>query len=324
MKISIIVPCFNCEDFVGRAIESVIRQSFTDWELLLIDNNSIDKTLAVIRSYQRLHPDKIKVYQERKKGAPAARNKGLREATGEWIQFLDADDEILPEKLLAQVKIIDAQMADLVFGSYIQVKELPKTSLSVYNKLRFKLLNRNMTPQDGTLQQVKFPNHNDLWYGLISTELGITSANLWRKKTLTDAGGWNENLTSSQEYDLIFRLLKNGCTVAYDLIPNTKIHQIENSISRGADKDKIARIMGNWLTLRCKVKEYLIEANEYNESRRKYLDLIIYKVLMDHKSKIPKEVDAWFNKVNIKVDFTQRFKMNVKFLAKRLEGFIKK
>src|SRR3954469_11137836 len=97
--ISIVIPCFNCEPFIQRAFNSVINQTFQNWELLLVNNNSTDNTQEVLLALQKQFPEKIKVLFEERRGAPCARNKGLREANGDWIQFLDADDEIKPDKL---------------------------------------------------------------------------------------------------------------------------------------------------------------------------------------------------------------------------------
>ena len=90
--VSVVIPCYNCESFVSRAIESVLHQKYTDWELILVNNNSKDNTQKVLDDYQKKYPDKIRTFVEMKKGGGAARNKGLSEAKGEWIEFLDADD----------------------------------------------------------------------------------------------------------------------------------------------------------------------------------------------------------------------------------------
>src|SRR4051794_32661932 len=111
---SVIIPCYNGEKFIKRAIESVLKQSFTDYELILVDNNSTDSTLSIMYDYAKKYPAIISVYIEYKKGASAARNKGLYHAKGEWLQFLDSDDELLPDKLTYQIKIATDAEADVV------------------------------------------------------------------------------------------------------------------------------------------------------------------------------------------------------------------
>ncbi|WP_221391332.1 glycosyltransferase family 2 protein [Dyadobacter sp. NIV53] len=116
--VSIVIPCYNCESFVSRAIESVLNQHYTDWELILVNNNSKDKTQKVLDDYQKKYADKIRTYMELKKGGGAARNKGLSEAKGEWIEFLDADDELLPDKLERQLELLKEHNAHLVSSSF--------------------------------------------------------------------------------------------------------------------------------------------------------------------------------------------------------------
>ena len=91
--ISVIIPCFNSEEYITRAIESILKQSYTNYEIILVNNNSTDNTYNILQEYAKKKAGLVNVFNEYKKGAPAARNKGLSEAKGEWIQFLDADDE---------------------------------------------------------------------------------------------------------------------------------------------------------------------------------------------------------------------------------------
>lgn len=96
---SIVVPCYNYADSVGRAIESVLGQTETDWELLLVDDGSTDGTYNELCQYQNQYPEKISAYTQRNQGPAASRNLGVRQATGKFFVFLDADDELLPEAL---------------------------------------------------------------------------------------------------------------------------------------------------------------------------------------------------------------------------------
>ena len=72
--ISIIIPCYNCEKYLHRAIESVFSQTYSDYEIILVNNNSTDNTINIINEYKKKYPDIIKVLHENKVGAPAARN----------------------------------------------------------------------------------------------------------------------------------------------------------------------------------------------------------------------------------------------------------
>ena len=96
-KISIIVPAYNCEGTIEKCILSVINQSFLDWELILIDDGSIDNTREICRRYA----DSIKIflYSQQNSGVSSARNFGIKKATGEYLLFVDSDDFLLEDAL---------------------------------------------------------------------------------------------------------------------------------------------------------------------------------------------------------------------------------
>ena len=88
--VSIIMPAYNCSRFIREAIDSVLAQTYTAWELLIVDDCSTDDTAAIIASYQ---DERIHYFRnEQNSGAALSRNKALREAKGKYIAFLDADD----------------------------------------------------------------------------------------------------------------------------------------------------------------------------------------------------------------------------------------
>lgn len=100
--VSIIMPAYNAELTIRESIQSVINQTYTDWELLVIDDGSIDDTLSIIKSY--LGNKKIKlIINERNLGVSKTRNRGICESTGEYIAFLDSDDIWKEEKLEIQI-----------------------------------------------------------------------------------------------------------------------------------------------------------------------------------------------------------------------------
>ena len=90
-KVSIVMPVYNCEDFLKESLDSVLRQTLQEWELLCVDDGSADKSLEILKQYQS-KDNRIRVYSQPNQGAGAARNLGLQHAQGEYIAFLDADD----------------------------------------------------------------------------------------------------------------------------------------------------------------------------------------------------------------------------------------
>lgn len=103
--VSIIIPAFNAEKFIAATLESVIAQTWQHWELIVVDDGSTDKTSAVVKEYARQHVG-IKYFFQKNKGCSAAKNAGIQHASGEFIQYLDADDILSADKIEEQVKAI--------------------------------------------------------------------------------------------------------------------------------------------------------------------------------------------------------------------------
>ena len=118
--VSIITPFLNAEKFFQEAIDSVLAQTYDNWELLLIDDGSTDGSTAMARHYAKQFPDKVRYLEHeehRNLGKSTSRNLGIRNAKGEYLIFLDADDILLPEKLERQVAILKSQPgAAMVYG----------------------------------------------------------------------------------------------------------------------------------------------------------------------------------------------------------------
>lgn len=117
-KVSVVIPTYNTARFVGAAVESVLAQTFEDFEVIIVDDGSTDNTREIIARF--VDPRIRYVYQENQERS-AARNAGIRLARGEYIAFLDADDVWLPEKLALQVSLLETLPAvGLVYtGAYV-------------------------------------------------------------------------------------------------------------------------------------------------------------------------------------------------------------
>ena len=108
-KVSVVVIFLNSEKFIGDAIESVLAQTYGNWELLLVDDGSTDSSTSVARAYANRFPDKVRYLEHqghRNLGKSASRNLGVLRASGDYIALLDSDDVFLPEKLARQVAIL--------------------------------------------------------------------------------------------------------------------------------------------------------------------------------------------------------------------------
>ncbi len=116
-EVSIIMPNYDCADFIGEAIESILAQTWQDWELIIYDN-STDRSMEVIARYAA-QDARIQVYHNaQREGVAIARNKAVRMATGNYVAFLDSDDLWYPQKLEVQMQYVHAQSIDICHSTY--------------------------------------------------------------------------------------------------------------------------------------------------------------------------------------------------------------
>lgn len=100
--VSILIPCYNAEKWLAETLESALAQTWDNIEIIVVDDGSTDKSLAVAKQFE---PDGVKVISQANKGASAARNRAFQESQGDFIQYLDADDLLVPDKIELQVKL---------------------------------------------------------------------------------------------------------------------------------------------------------------------------------------------------------------------------
>lgn len=112
-ELSIIVPVFNTEKYLRECVDSILAQTFTDFELILVDDGSKDSSLEICKEYEK-KDKRVKVIHQENGGPGKARNKGLENATGEWIGFVDSDDWIEKETYETALNIAKQKNADLV------------------------------------------------------------------------------------------------------------------------------------------------------------------------------------------------------------------
>lgn len=125
--VSIIMPNYNCAKFIKATIESVINQTYSNWEILFVDDCSTDNSIEIVKNF---NDDRIQIFcNEKNSGAAVSRNKALREAKGRWIAFLDSDDVWVKDKLEKQIKFMTEN--GYAF-SYAQYKEIGESGDDLY------------------------------------------------------------------------------------------------------------------------------------------------------------------------------------------------
>lgn len=139
--ISIITPNYNCEKFIKETIDSVKNQTYTNWELLIIDDYSTDKSIEIIREFQK-KDERIKLIQMGKNsGAALCRNKGIEISQGEYICFLDSDDIWDTKKLEKQLNFMKKNNCDFSYTKYSHISEVGedlKIKIRIPNRITYK------------------------------------------------------------------------------------------------------------------------------------------------------------------------------------------
>ncbi|MFN0188213.1 MAG: glycosyltransferase family 2 protein [Bacteroidia bacterium] len=232
ISISVIIPCYNVETYIEEGLLSVLNQTHPAREIICIDDGSSDNTIKIIRNLQEKFPNKIYLYlNEKNRGATYTRNRGLAIAKGDFIQFFDADDILLPDKFEHQIKII----SECSYSPDIIVNDFQRKNI------------------DGTIETYTFPA-DDAWCGLLEGKLGVTTSNLYRRENVIAVRGWTEELLSSQEYDLMFRMLAAGSLVLFDSkIISYNRERISGSITKSDPAGKWIR----FINLRERIYDYL-------------------------------------------------------------------
>ena len=128
--VSVIMPSYNTAKYIGESIKSVLAQTYTDWELIIVDDCSTDNTDDVVKPF--LSDERIKYLKnEENSGAAVSRNRAMREAKGEWVAFLDSDDLWLPEKLEKQLDFMNRNGYKFSYHDFEKIDEESKP-LNIY------------------------------------------------------------------------------------------------------------------------------------------------------------------------------------------------
>ena len=243
MKVSIIIPFYNASATIERCIKSAIAQTYKNIEIICVDNNSEDDSVNILQKYLNEYSN-ILFYTESRKGANFARNLGTEKASGAWINYLDADDFLDNSKIDNQVKTLNAiKEHSFIVSSYYYVT----------------------TTGEKRKHYIKF---SDTWKNLFSGNLGITSSNLFKKTNILKVGMWNEAYKSSQEAELMFKIIKiYGPPFLMKNEFQTVVYEQKSNISNVNKSNNLK----TFLKLRILILEYLMESeNEYFQKEKQW------------------------------------------------------
>ncbi|MEA5538477.1 glycosyltransferase family 2 protein [Limnoraphis robusta Tam1] len=187
-RISVVIPAYNCDRYVAQAVESVLHQTYSSVEIIVIDDGSQDNTRQVLQPYSA----QIRYVYQDNQGVSVARNHGIHLAQGEFVAFLDADDVFLPDKLAVQLAVFEANpKLGIVHSGWRRINQQGETLMDVQ-------------PWE-TVPELNLES----W--LRWKPLGTMGTLMFRRNWLEEVGGFEPGLTHAEDVDLILRLALKGC-----------------------------------------------------------------------------------------------------------------
>ena len=186
ITISIVVPLYNKENAISATISSVLNQTYTDFEMIVVDDGSIDESLKVVQS---IHDERIHLIHKENGGVSSARNRGIKEAKGQFIALLDGDDLWDPKFLEEQVKLI---------------QEFPKAAMWGVNTAFIR--NGNIYLWEQGVQE-NYRGYVENYFGTKHNDLFCSSSVVIRKEIFEHVGYFDERIGSSEDLDMWYRII---------------------------------------------------------------------------------------------------------------------
>jgi glycosyltransferase involved in cell wall biosynthesis len=190
-RVSVVVPSYNAASYLPDSIESVIAQTYTGWELVIVDDGSTDDTPSVIRPYAERLQDKLRYVYQSNRGLPAARNTGIRNARGEFIALLDADDVYLPSRLERGVALMDSD---------------PEIGLLHARVARIDARNVVVSKP---VHRAKYLSGNIAHHVFTRRAHLLCPTILFRKSCVDQVGFFDETMRATEDRDLWFRIAEH-------------------------------------------------------------------------------------------------------------------
>lgn len=252
--VSVIIPTYDRANMLPRAIDSVARQTWGSWELVVVDDGSTDCTEAVVSKIDDPRVKYLRHHQNR--GAAAARNTGIRAAKGRYIAFLDSDDEWLPEKLETQLRCV-AQC------------HVRKIGVVYSRTISCDRARQRMKPQETPIRE------GDVFTTLLEGWCpATTSSVLVARESLIAVGGFDENLQSYHDYDLWLKLARSNQFHAVDE-PLVIMHEHDAarlSTESAARAEALEDFIAKWgPTMRARLGDGVIRS-----FRRKHMSSVLW------------------------------------------------
>lgn len=255
-KVSVIIPVYNVEKYLSACLKSVCEQTLHDIEIICVDDGSKDHSLDILRGWQN-KDNRIRIFQQQNSGAGTARNLGMREATGEYLSFLDSDDVFEADLLKTMTDRADQDKADVV----------------VCRADQFDTLTGQHNPIDWSIREDLLPPHipfksQDVKRNFFELFVWWPWDKLFRKKYIDQTGLQFQSLRTTN--DLFFvcaaTLLAPRISYVNDVLVHQRIN-VKSSLSRTREKS-----WNNYLKALVALKDFMIEKNIYMRFEQDFIN----------------------------------------------------
>lgn len=209
--VSVITPAYNVEGYIGRAIDSVLAQTYQDFEIVVVDDGSTDGTPRVLERYASAHPGRVRILTQANSGPSAARNRAFREARGRLFAFLDSDDEWLPSFLAEQMQILGAH---------------PDVAVVTGNAIV-----RGGAGDGRPARPFPDPRPEPNLAEILRDENAVFIMAVFRRDVVDRIGGFDESLITNEDYDFWIRAARAGFRFARNDRPLGYYRRLTNSLS---------------------------------------------------------------------------------------------
>lgn len=240
--VSVILPTYNRSQYIREAVQSVLEQTFKDFELIIIDDGSTDNTIETVKAF--LKDKRIRYVKQENAGAAAARNRGLSMSTGNYIAFIDSDDIWEKDKINIQLSIMNALPdVSLVFSDFSSMDRngnIQNSHLRTY----FHVLDEYNLDYEHVFNQYKhFDNIGKVYWGniyktMIFGNIILTSTCMCRKEIFTKVGVFDTRYKMLEDYDLFLKITQEFNVAIVDR-PLVRYQYSNNQLSGEANFDKL-------------------------------------------------------------------------------------
>jgi len=256
--VSVIVASYNYARFIGQMLENLRAQTYHNWECVIVDDGSTDDTEAVVKSYAKLDP-RIKFIRQSNQRQGAARNTGIENSTGTYIQFLDADDLIESKKLELQVAYLDLHPeVDITYSGARYFTE---------ENINERALSRQYSMWDGGAWMPEISGAGKvLLPTLLRNNIMVVNSPLVRRRVIDEVGLFDVGLTPVEDWDYWIRCAAKGLSFQFQDVAESRALVRAHEMSASKDQRRMLRAT---LLMRRKLQTLLVDRDlrEQNQQR---------------------------------------------------------